>query len=87
MKDVKVHAKDILRMIPDEELAKLSSSTKVDYCAKVLSGERMFYLSSGRLQISRHNSFVATYPAHGTKILILSAVLLFLNCRLADDMS
>ena len=24
---------------------------------------------------------------HGTKILILSAVLLFLNCRLADDMS
>ena len=44
MKDVKVHAKDILRMIPDEELAKLSSSTKVDYCAKVLSGERMFYL-------------------------------------------
>ena len=44
MKDVKVHAKDILRMIPDEELAKLSCSTKVDYCAKVLSGERMFYL-------------------------------------------
>ena len=45
MKDVKVHAKDILRMIPDEELAKLSSSTKgADYCAKVLSGERMFYL-------------------------------------------
>ena len=34
MKDVKVHAKDILRMIPDEELAKLSSSTKVDYCAR-----------------------------------------------------
>ena len=29
MKDVKVHAKDILRMIPDEELAKLSCSTKV----------------------------------------------------------
>ena len=24
---------------------------------------------------------------HGTKILILSAVLLFLNCRLTDDMS
>ena len=44
MKDVKVHAKDILRMIPDEELAKLSCSTKVDYCAKVLSGEQMFYL-------------------------------------------
>ena len=61
MKDVKVHAKDILRMIPDEELAKLSSSTKVDYCAKVLSGERMFYLSSGRLQISRYISLVGIY--------------------------
>lgn len=44
MKDLKVHAWDILRMIPDEELARLAQSTKVDYCAKVLSGERMFYL-------------------------------------------
>ena len=31
-------------MIPDEELAKLAKNTKVDYCAKVLTGERMFYL-------------------------------------------
>jgi len=31
-------------MIPDEELAKLAKDTKVDYCAKVLTGERMFYL-------------------------------------------
>ena len=38
MKDKKVRAIDILRMIPCEELAKLSLSTKVDYCAKALSG-------------------------------------------------
>lgn len=44
MKDIKVHAWDILRMIPDEELTKLAQDTKVDYCVKVLSGERMFYL-------------------------------------------
>ncbi len=44
MKDKKVRAIDILRMIPCEELAKLSLSTKVDYCAKALSGERVFYL-------------------------------------------
>lgn len=44
MKEKKVRAVDILRMIPYEELAKLSLSTKVDYCAKVLSGERVFYL-------------------------------------------
>ena len=44
MKEKKVRAIDILRMIPCEELAKLSLSTKVDYCAKALSGERVFYL-------------------------------------------
>ena len=44
MKDKKIRAIDILRMIPCEELAKLSLSTKVDYCAKALSGERVFYL-------------------------------------------
>ena len=31
-------------MIPDELLAKLARNTKVDYCAKVLKGERLFYL-------------------------------------------
>ena len=31
-------------MIPDRELAKLAKDTLVDYCAKVLTGERMFYL-------------------------------------------
>lgn len=44
MKDKKVRAIDILRMIPCEELAKLSLSTKIDYCTKALSGERVFYL-------------------------------------------
>lgn len=44
MKDKKVRAIDILRLIPYEELAQLSMSTKVDYCAKALSGERVFYL-------------------------------------------
>lgn len=41
---LKVHAPEVIRMIPDEELAKLAKDTKVDYCAKVLTGERMFYL-------------------------------------------
>ena len=42
--DIKVHAWDIIRMIPDEEFSKLARDTKVDYCAKVLTGERVFYL-------------------------------------------
>ncbi len=41
---LKVHAPEVIRMIPDAELAKLAKDTKVDYCAKVLTGERMFYL-------------------------------------------
>ena len=44
MKPQKVNAMDVLRLIPDEELARLAAGTKVDYCAKVLTGERMFYL-------------------------------------------
>ena len=44
MSKIKVHAWDILRMIPDEEIAKIAKDTKVDYCAKVLTGERLFYL-------------------------------------------
>lgn len=40
----KLKAPEILRMIPDEELARLASDTKVDYCSKVLKGERMFYM-------------------------------------------
>lgn len=41
---LKVSAPSVLRMIPDELLAKLAEDTKVDYCAKVLKGERLFYL-------------------------------------------
>ena len=41
---LKVSAPKVLRMIPDDLLSKLASDTKVDYCAKVLKGERMFYL-------------------------------------------
>ena len=41
---LKVSAPSVLRMIPDELLAKLARDTKVDYCAKVLKGERLFYL-------------------------------------------
>lgn len=44
MSKIKVYAWDILRMIPDEEIAKIAKDTKVDYCAKVLTGERLFYL-------------------------------------------
>lgn len=44
MSKIKVHAWNILRMIPDEEIAKIAKDTKVDYCAKVLTGERLFYL-------------------------------------------
>ena len=44
MKPQKVNAIDVLRLIPDEELSRLAADTKVDYCAKVLTGERMFYL-------------------------------------------
>jgi len=41
---LKVSAPSVLRMIPNELLAKLARDTKVDYCAKVLKGERLFYL-------------------------------------------
>lgn len=44
MSKQKIRAIDIMRMIPDEELAKLANDTKVDYCAKVLTGMRMFFL-------------------------------------------
>ena len=43
-KDHKTNIQQILRLIPDELLSKLALNTKVDYCAKVLQGERLFYL-------------------------------------------
>ena len=43
-KEHKTNIQQILRIIPDELLSKLALNTKVDYCAKVLQGERLFYL-------------------------------------------
>lgn len=43
-KEHKTNIQQILRLIPDNLLSKLALSTKVDYCAKVLQGERLFYL-------------------------------------------
>lgn len=40
----KVSIKQLLELIPDQELAKLSVSTKVDYQVKTLYGKSMFYL-------------------------------------------
>lgn len=42
--DQKYNVQDILRIVPDEALAKIASDTKVDYYAKVLTGERVFYM-------------------------------------------
>ena len=42
--DQKHNVQDILRIVPDEELAKIAQDTKVDYYAKVLKGERVFYM-------------------------------------------
>lgn len=36
--------KEILRVIPEDVLIKLSADTNVDYCAKLLTGKLMFYL-------------------------------------------
>lgn len=42
--DIRVHVWDIMRLIPDEEFAKLAKDLNIDYCAKVLTGERMIYM-------------------------------------------
>lgn len=45
---------DLIREIPEIELARLSVNTKVDYCSKVLKGKLMFYLLLyGMLRINR----------------------------------
>lgn len=41
---IKLHAPELVRMIPDEDLSRLARETHVDYYSKVLSGERMFNL-------------------------------------------
>lgn len=43
-KDHKISIQKILELIPEDLLSRLAKDTKVDYCAKVLYGERMFNL-------------------------------------------
>ncbi|ASB48833.1 IS4 family transposase [Alkalitalea saponilacus] len=43
-KDHKVRIQKILELIPEDLLFRLAKDTKVDYCAKVLFGERIFNL-------------------------------------------
>jgi hypothetical protein len=40
----KINVQKVMGLIPDELLSTLSKDTKVDYCAKVLYGQRMFNL-------------------------------------------
>lgn len=50
----KITLTEILKQIPEESLTLLTTSTKVDYCSKVLSGKLMFYLLIyGMLRIDR----------------------------------
>lgn len=39
-----IDLKEILRQIPEEEMKRIASTSKVDYYAKLLSGKLMFYL-------------------------------------------
>lgn len=43
-KDHKISVKQLLNVVPEALLSKLSSTTKVDYYTKVLRGKKMFYL-------------------------------------------
>jgi len=43
-KDHKISVNQLLGVIPEALLTKLSATTKVDYYAKVLHGKKMFYL-------------------------------------------
>lgn len=43
-KDHKISVKQLLEVVPEALLSKLSSTTKVDYYTKVLHGKKMFYL-------------------------------------------
>ena len=64
MSKIKVHAWDILRMIPDEKIAK---DTKVDYCAKGLTGERLFYLLVFAFLSADHVSYKRNYVNKGIR--------------------
>ncbi|MCD8178327.1 MAG: IS4 family transposase [Tannerellaceae bacterium] len=43
-KDQKISVNELLSIIPDKELSRIASETKVDYYTKVLYGRSMFYL-------------------------------------------
>ncbi len=43
-KDHKVGVNELLQVIPESLLTKLSSTTKVDHYSKVLHGQKLFYL-------------------------------------------
>ena len=43
-KDHKISVNQLLGVIPEALLSKLSLTTKIDYYAKVLHGKKMFYL-------------------------------------------
>ena len=64
MSKIKVHAWDILRMIPDEKIAK---DTNVDYCAQVLTGERLFYLLVFAFLSADHVSYKRNYVNKGIR--------------------
>ena len=50
----KVVLSEIIREIPEEELTRLSSNSKVDYCSKVLNAKLVFYLLIyGMLRVDR----------------------------------
>lgn len=67
MSKIKVHAWDILRMIPDEKIAKIAKDTKVDFCAKVLTGERLFYLLVFAFLSADHVSYKRNYVNKGIR--------------------
>lgn len=53
-KEQKITVKELLGVIPDEEISRLAADTRVDYCTKVLYGRSMFYLLLyGHLQTER----------------------------------
>lgn len=50
----KISLCELLKEIPEDELARIAQDTQVDYCTKVLSGKRMFYLLLyGMLSVDR----------------------------------
>ena len=63
MSKIKVHAWDILRMIPDEEFAKIAKDTKVDYCAKVLDAKAKFV---GRIKTNRKMQVIENLMTENT---------------------